>query len=267
MASYSKLFCLFSPASMLLAGCGNLAPYALNQPSINVEKLLAEIQCSLDYSVSEYEKASVENRWIREWNIAFELTSDLTNTGEIGLSTLDWTIPYSPYPLSLGATGKFSRANQDKIVYKYKVNFKKLKCPTYYYQYSTDEALKESVSALGFDRIFGTAQWVKENSGEQRLPTFSYRRQFTLTAEGAAKPGFRITNLSGSVNGRLARSNINTLDMAFAGPPPPDVAAHVIVDNFPGGGGKKKPPAVDSDRLDRILDSGLNSLKNEPKQE
>ncbi|RUZ75097.1 hypothetical protein EN943_21720 [Mesorhizobium sp. M7A.F.Ca.US.006.01.1.1] len=264
MVSYQGLFGLFLPASILLTGCGNLAPYALNQPSVNVEKVLAEIQCALDRSVSQYEKANTRNKWIREWSIAFELTSDLTNTGEIGLSTLDWSIPYSPYPLSLGLLGKLTRANQDKIVYKYKLNLNNLKCPNYYYQYGTSAALNKSVSALGFDRIFGTAQWVRENSGEKKLPTFSYRRQFTLTTEGVAKPGFHITNLSGSANGRLARANINTLDMAFAGPPPPDVVAHVIVDNLPGGGKKHKQPVVDSDRLDRILENGLNSLKNEP---
>lgn len=265
MDTHSKLFFLFIPASTLLSACGNVAPYALNQPSVNVEKVLAEIQCALEYSVSRYESAGENNKWIRGWSASFELTSDLTNTGEIGLSTLDWTIPFSPYPFSLGTSGKLTRANQDKIVYKYTINLKDIKCPSYFYQYSNNSSLQKSVSALGFDRLFGTAQWVRENSGGEKLPVFSYRRQFTLTAEGAAKPGFRITNLSGSLNGRLARTNINTLDMAFAGPPS-NVVAHVIVDNLPGGGGKKKY-AVDPERLQDLLDDGLKSLKNEPANE
>jgi len=264
MASFPKLFFIFVPTSTLLVGCGTLAPYALNQPSVNVEKVLTEIQCALAYSVTHYESSGEKNKWIRGWSASFELTSDLTNTGEIGVSTLDWTIPHSPYPFSLGSSGKLTRANQDKIVYKYTIRLKDIKCPTYYYQYSTDASLQQSVRALGFDRIFSAAQWVQENSGGGKLPVFSYRRQFTLTAEGAAKPGFHITNLSGSLNGRLARTNINTLDMAFAAPPT-DVVAHVIVDNLPGG--KKKQPAVDSGRLQELLDNGLQSLKNEPANE
>jgi hypothetical protein len=253
-----------------VSGCSALMPSAPNRMKISVPLVITEVQCELRSAVERFVASDpVNNNWIYAWAAEYTLTFDTQSTADTGISSLDWSIPFDPNPITIGNTNKFARTGQDKHVINYKLPMAEVPCiRSLDSQTASATDVGAPAGALAFDKTFKEIALAINYNGGTPPKSFSYRKQFTILSDATIKPGFKIVNLSGGVTLHGQRTNINTLDISFAKIPvekKPDPIPVFIVGEPKGA--PRATGGFNSPALDNVLRQGLQDLKKEPTEQ
>ncbi len=243
---------------IILCGCSAISSVVTN-PSVTPAAVVVDVQCELQDAIARYASASFDNKWILGWKVKYDLTLDDQRDASGGISSSVWTIPISGGTGPLGADAKLSRSDGRKrtLTQTHKIaDLAKYDCGAQRLTLaqSGQANVVPANGGLGFHSVIadiGDARRATVING--KAPTgpssFGLQRRFVLNGAANLKPGISIINLSvtGSIGG--AKTQTNTLDLAFSEivPTPP---THVIVDNI---GGPSKSSDTDVDRTLDLL--------------
>lgn len=209
------------------------------------------IHCQLAQALAD---AISSNDNLKAYAASYVITLKVERQYGAGLTTLDWVIPYNADVLKLGAGLSLQDRKMESTVLKGKVTKKDGTTATW---------CADKSGLKPFRGDLGVADWLRSAVGSHLKPgDFGHTIEFGVVYDGNLRPGFVVTNLTGSAGLSSNQKLTNTLDIAFfdATPAPPQKV--IIVD----AEGKKQvvttPAPVAPPSGDRILDYLLLNRTN-----
>lgn len=200
---------------LIISGCTGLGVSALNAISVDLHVMANEVNCELRDAVADFladaetpEERSKRDAWISDFTAQYELTLDNWQTAGANISSLNWSIPNFPNPITIGNTTEHSRRGENKYFTKFSTinDLKSVDC---------NASISTKSSALRIDKAINDAWRTHTMNGAITPTSYSYQKSFNIIYDATISPGFSIVNFDATTKFQGRNRSFNTFDIDF----------------------------------------------------